>query len=225
VRSGPKIGFGDEIMRAEMRRSGGKLDIPFGHRLEQVRGGGGGGGLSGRQRGSDRRGASAGSRPLQLQRLASTGKNFGAGNPLWLHRGRDGSRRRGGRRRRGRGGRRCCLDEVRTRPLPLVHAHGRHHLRDVGGGRKTPGGPGRNSERQTATSGLRGRIEVHAVGFGRGGAAKAVGARKSAVAVAAAGEREGRKELKLPARKMDRLVWAAFGSPPKPSFVQAGHGF
>jgi hypothetical protein len=34
MRSGPKIGFGDEIMRAEMWRSGGKLDIPFGHRLE-----------------------------------------------------------------------------------------------------------------------------------------------------------------------------------------------
>jgi hypothetical protein len=36
--------------------------------------------------------AGAGNRPLHLQRLASTGKNFGAGNPLW--------RRRGDRRRR-----------------------------------------------------------------------------------------------------------------------------
>jgi hypothetical protein len=33
------------------------------------------------------------------------------------------------------------------------------------------------------------------------------------------------KELKLLARKIDYLVRAAFGSPPKPSFVQAGHGF
>jgi hypothetical protein len=59
-------------------------------------------------------------------------------------------------------------------------------------------------------------------GSGHGGAAEAAGARKSA---AAAGEREGTKELKLLAHKMDRLVRAAFGSPPKPSFVQAGHRF
>jgi hypothetical protein len=58
-------------------------------------------------------------------------------------------------------------------------------------------------------------------GSGRGGAAEAAGAWKSA----AAGEREGTKELKLLACKMDRLVRAAFGSPPKPSFVQAGHRF
>jgi hypothetical protein len=136
VRSGPK--FRDEIMSAEMRRWGKKLDIPFGHRLEQVRGGGGGGGLGRGRRGSGRRVAGARNRTLHLQCLASTRKNFGAGNPLWLRRGR------GGRRRWGRGGRRRCLDEVRTRPLSLVHARGRHHLRDVGGGRKTPGGPGRN---------------------------------------------------------------------------------
>jgi hypothetical protein len=48
-----------------------------------------------------------------------------------------------------------------------------------------------------------------------------VGAQKSA----AAGEREGRKELKVLVRKMDHLVRAAFGARPKPSFLQAGHGF
>jgi hypothetical protein len=58
-------------------------------------------------------------------------------------------------------------------------------------------------------------------GSGRGGGGEAAGAQKSA----AAGERGGRKELKLLARKMDRLVRAAFGSRPKPSFLQAGHGF
>jgi hypothetical protein len=62
-------------------------------------------------------------------------------------------------------------------------------------------------------------------GSGRGGGGEAAGARKSAAVAAAAGEREGRKELKVLARKMDRLVWAAFGSRPKPSFLQAGHGF
>jgi hypothetical protein len=60
-------------------------------------------------------------------------------------------------------------------------------------------------------------------GSGHGGAAEAAGARKSVAA--AAGDREGMKELKLLARKMDRLVRAAFGSPPKPLFVQAGHRF
>jgi hypothetical protein len=97
--------------------------------------------------------------PLQLQCLASIGQAFGAGNPLWLRRGR------GDRRRRGRCGRRRCLDEVRTRPLPLVHVRGRNHLREVGGGRKASGGPGRNGERRTATSGLRGQSEVYAVGI------------------------------------------------------------
>jgi hypothetical protein len=58
-------------------------------------------------------------------------------------------------------------------------------------------------------------------GSSHGGAAEAAGVRKSA----AVGEREGTKELKLLARKMDRLVRATFGSPPKPLFVQAGHGF
>jgi hypothetical protein len=68
------------------------------------------------------------------------------------------------------------------------------------------------------------RVESRSMpsGSGRGGVAEVAGARKSA---AAAGEREGTKELKLLARKMDRLVRAAFGSPPKPSFVQAGHRF
>jgi hypothetical protein len=73
---------------------------------------------------------------------------------------------------------------------------------------RPPAAPGEMVSAGLPPAGCRVKSRSMPSGSGRGGAAEAAGARKS---VAAVGEREGTKELKLLACKMDRLVRAGLG--------------
>jgi hypothetical protein len=208
-------------MRAEMRRSGEKFDIPLGHQLERVRG---------REAAGDSAGGGEGvtdGRPVQWAGLFS----FNAlPPPDWLLVrgtlfGFAGAGTEAAAGAAGGAGAGAVVVAVWMRCVPalfllftLVAATIFATSAEVG---RPPTAPGETVSAGLTPAGCWVDPRSMPLGSGRGGAADGGGAD-----IGGGGGRAGRDEsTESSLAETNLLVRGAFGSPSKPSFVQAGSGF
>jgi hypothetical protein len=217
-----KIGIGDEIIRAEMRRSGGKFDIPLGHRLERVRGGEAAGDSAGGGEGV------TGGRPVRWASLFS----FNAlPPPDWLLVrgtlfGFAGAGAKAAAGAAGDAGVGAVVVAIWMRCVPalfllstLVATTIFATSAEVG---RPPAAPGETVSTGLPPAGCGVDPRSMPSGSGRGGAANGGGAEIGGGGGGRAGRDEGAESSRA---ETNRLVRGAFGSPSKPSLVQAGSGF